>query len=28
MDKKLFNLKPNERWGEAYQRLYESLTEK
>ena len=28
MDKNLFNLKPNERWGEAYQRLYESLTEK
>ena len=28
MDKILFNLKPNERWGEAYQRLYEALTEK
>lgn len=28
MDKNLFNLKPNERWGEAYQRLYEALTEK
>lgn len=28
MDKILFNLKPNERWGEAYRRLYETLTGK
>lgn len=28
MDKKLFNLKPNARWGEAYRKLYETLTEK
>lgn len=27
MDKTLFNLKPNERWAEAYQILYETLTE-
>lgn len=27
MDKTLFNLKPNARWGEAYQKLYEILTE-
>ena len=27
MDKKLFNLKPNGRWAEAYQKLYETLTE-
>lgn len=27
MDKKLFNLKPNARWGEAYRILYETLTE-
>ena len=27
MDKKLFNLKPNARWGEAYSKLYETLTE-
>ena len=27
MDKALFNLKPNARWGEAYQKLYETLTE-
>ena len=25
MDKNLFNLKPNERWGEAYEVLYERL---
>ena len=25
MDKKLFNLKPNERWAEAYEALYEKL---
>ena len=25
MDKRLFNLKPNERWAEAYQVLYETL---
>lgn len=25
MDKKLFNLKPNASWAEAYQRLYETL---
>ena len=28
MDKKLFNLKPNARWGESYQKLYETLTAK
>lgn len=28
MDKKLFNLKPNARWGEAYEILYETLTKK
>ena len=28
MDKTLFNLKPNARWAEAYQKLYETLTEK
>ena len=27
MDKTLFNLKPNERWGEAYEVLYEALTD-
>ena len=27
MDKKLFNLKPNSRWAEAYQELYEKLIE-
>lgn len=27
MDKKLFNLKPNARWAEAYETLYEVLTE-
>lgn len=27
MDKTLFNLKPNARWAEAYQKLYEALTE-
>ena len=26
MDKTLFNLKPNERWAEAYGKLYETLT--
>ncbi len=25
MDKNLFNLKPNDRWGEAYRKLYETL---
>ena len=25
MDKHLFNLKPNHRWGEAYRKLYETL---
>lgn len=25
MDKTLFNLKPNDRWGEAYRTLYETL---
>ena len=25
MDKALFNLKPNDRWGEAYRKLYETL---
>ena len=28
MDKKLFNLKPNARWAEAYQTLYETIMEK
>ena len=28
MDKKLFNLKPNARWGEAYEKLFETLTKK
>lgn len=28
MDKKLFNLKPNARWAESYEILYEKLTEK
>ncbi len=28
MDKTLFNLKPNARWGEAYEILYETLTKK
>lgn len=28
MDKTLFNLKPNKRWAEAYQTLYETLTKK
>lgn len=27
MDKKLFNLKPNDRWAEAYKTLYETLTQ-
>lgn len=27
MDKTLFNLKPNARWAEAYEKLYETLTE-
>ncbi len=27
MDKSLFNLKPNDRWGEAYEKLYDALTE-
>lgn len=27
MDKKLFNMKPNGRWAEAYEKLYETLTE-
>ena len=26
MDKKLFNLKPNARWAQAYGVLYETLT--
>ena len=26
MDKALFNLKPNDRWAEAYEKLYETLT--
>ena len=26
MDKSLFNLKPNDRWAEAYETLYETLT--
>ena len=28
MDKTLFNLKPNSRWAEAYEILYEKLTQK
>lgn len=28
MDKTLFNLKPNDRWAEAYETLYETPTEK
>ena len=28
MDKCLFNLKPNARWAEAYELIYEILTEK
>lgn len=28
MDKTLFNLKPNDRWAESYEILYEKLTEK
>lgn len=28
MEKTLFNLKPNARWAEAYEKLYETLTEK
>ena len=28
MEKNLFNLKPNARWGEAYEILYETLTKK
>ncbi len=28
MEKTLFNLKPNSRWAEAYEKLYEVLTEK
>ena len=27
MDKKLFNLKPNDDWGEAFSILYNILTE-
>lgn len=27
MDKALFNLKPNDRWAEAYGKLYETLTQ-
>lgn len=27
MDKTLFNLKPNARWAEAYEKLYEALTQ-
>ena len=27
MEKTLFNLKPNDRWGEAYQKLYETLVQ-
>lgn len=27
MDKELFNLKPNDRWAESYEKLYEILTE-
>ena len=25
MEKTLYNLKPNHRWGEAYEKLYEIL---
>ena len=28
MEKQLFNLKPNDRWAQAYEKLYEILTEK
>ena len=28
MDKKLFNLKPNARWAESYDILYDELTKK
>ena len=28
MDKTLFNLKPNDRWAESYEKLYEKLTKK
>lgn len=28
MDKTLFNLKPNDRWAESYEKLYETLTGK
>ena len=28
MDKTLFNLKPNDRWAESYEILYETLTKK
>ena len=28
MDKTLFNLKPNARWAESYEILYEKLTKK
>ncbi|MBQ3015898.1 MAG: ABC transporter substrate-binding protein [Clostridia bacterium] len=28
MDKRLYNLKPNARWAEAYEKLYEKLTQK
>lgn len=28
MDKALFNLKPNDRWAESYEMLYETLTDK
>lgn len=28
MDKTLFNLKPNDRWAESYEMLYEKLTKK
>ena len=28
MDKTLFNLKPNDRWAESYEILYEKLTKK
>ena len=27
MDKSLFNLKPNDRWGEAYEVLYDTLAQ-
>ena len=26
MEKQLFNLNPNDRWAEAYEKLYETLT--